>query len=184
MTEHNTILRILEKRAQRFRPGLRLVQDSSGLDRRVDETGTLEEEEETLEMIRDRERAAELDEARELTSIRDEVLEIHGNRPGRKQDGVIRLMYENANGIDGRFTENWKVEKARELHDELEVDVVAYNEHKLNLKHKMNKVGFNQLFWGGEAEVRSVVAHNVHENRRKRVQEGGTSMLMFGGIID
>ena len=28
------------------------------------------------------------------------------------------------------------------------------------------------------------MAHNVHEVGRGRVQEGGTSMLMFGGIID
>lgn len=160
------------------------MQDQGGQERGVDETGTLEEMEERPDVVRDREMAAELTEARELTAIRDEVLEIHGNRPTKKQDGVIRLMYENANGIDGRFKDNWKVEKARELHDELEVDVVAYNEHKLNLKHKANKVGFNQLFWGGEAEVRSVVAHNVHEISRRRVQEGGTSMLMFGGIID
>lgn len=51
------------------------------------------------------------------------------------------------------------------------------------MKHKLNKVGFNQLFWWGEAEVRSVVAHNVHECR-EQVQEGGTSLLAFGGVID
>ena len=46
----------------------------------------------------------------------------------------------------GRFSNNWKMAKAKELHDELEVDVVAYNEHRLNMQHNLNKVGFNQLF--------------------------------------
>jgi hypothetical protein len=50
------------------------------------------------------------------------------------------------------------------------------------MQHKLNKVGFNQLFWGGEAEVRSVVAHNVHVEKKWQVQEGGTSMLMFGKL--
>jgi hypothetical protein len=102
-----------------------------------------------------------------------------------KQEGVIRLLYENANGIDGRFTNNEKVDKAKELHNELEGDVVAYCKHRINLKHKGNKVGFNQLFWVGETEVRSVVAHNMHtEEINWRIQEGGTSLLAFGGVIN
>ncbi len=52
------------------------------------------------------------------------------------------------------------------------------------MQHKLNKVGFNQFFWGGEAEVCSVVAHNVHVEKKRRVQEGSTSMLMFGKLID
>ncbi len=73
--------------------------------------------------------------------------------------------------------------KARELHNELEADIVAYNEHRLNMKHKSNYFGFSKLFGGGEADVRSIVAHNVHENIR-RGQEGGTSMVMFGSLIE
>ena len=52
------------------------------------------------------------------------------------------------------------------------MDVTAYNEHRLNMGHKMNKVGFNQLFWGGEVEIQLVVAHNVHNKSWRRVQEG------------
>jgi hypothetical protein len=55
-------------------------------------------------------------------------------------------------------------------------------EHRLNMQHKQNKEGFNSLFGGGEAEVRSVVAHNVHENVG-RIQERGMSLLMFGPLI-
>ncbi len=93
------------------------------------------------------------------------------------------LGYNNANGIDGRFKNKWKVEKAKENHNDLVVDIAAYKEHWLNLQHKLNKVGFNQLFWRGEAEVCSLVVHNVHVEKRWQVQEGGTSMLMFGKLI-
>jgi hypothetical protein len=51
------------------------------------------------------------------------------------------------------------------------------------MRHKDNVNGFNQLFKGGEAEVRSVVAHNVHENIG-RVQEGGMRILAFGTITE
>ena len=61
----------------------------------------------------------------------------------------------------------------------LGADIVAYNEHWLNLHHKDNRIGFNQLFYGREADLRSIVAHNTHKNVG-RVQEGGTAMLVFG----
>jgi hypothetical protein len=97
---------------------------------------------------------------------------IHGATPGSKGEGVTRLIYENVNGLNNRMCNNEKLDRARELIDELEADVVAYNEHRLNMAHKLNINGFNQLFKGGESEVHSVVSHNVHENIGK-VQEGG-----------
>ncbi len=57
------------------------------------------------------------------------------------------------------------------------------DKHHLNMRHKQNVNGFNQLFRGGEVKIRSVVAHNIHENVSK-VQEGGTCLLMFGAIIE
>ena len=65
----------------------------------------------------------------------------------------------------------------------MEADVVAYSEHRLNCKHKDNRNGFSQMFRNGEAEIRSIAAHNVHENVG-RVQEGGTSMLLYGPLVD
>ncbi len=131
-----------------------------------------------------RELATWVGEQREVQGIRGKVLEIHGTCPGNKPDGVIRLVYENANGINSRFKNNWKEEKAKGIHNDLEVNIAAYNEHQLNMQHKLNKVGFNQLFCGGEAEVLSAVAHNIHVEKTQRIQEGGTSMLMFGEMID
>jgi hypothetical protein len=58
---------------------------------------------------------------------------------------------------------NNKLSKAKDLIDELGTDIVAYNKHRQNLRHIDNHNGWNQLFKGGEADVCSVVAHNVHE---------------------
>ena len=112
----------------------------------------------------------------------DELLEIHGVEPRKKQEGCVRLIYENPDGFNNRISGNDKLDKAKELIDELEVDVVAYSEHKLNLKHKDNVNGFSQMFNGGEAEVRSDVGHNAYEDVG-RIQQGGTSLLLFGTLI-
>jgi hypothetical protein len=37
------------------------------------------------------------------------------------------------------------------------------NEHRQNLMHSDNRNRLKQLFQGGEVDVRSVIAHNVHE---------------------
>jgi hypothetical protein len=150
------------------------------MDGRIDEMGTLESPMDAY----GREVAARVVEQQKLQTLNDEVLEIHGVQTGKKPDGVVCLVYKNANGIDGRFKNNWKVEKAKEIYNDLEVDIAAYNKLRLNMQYKLNKVGFNQLFWEGEAEVCSVVAHNGHGEKKQRVQEGGTSMLMFGKLID
>ncbi len=164
-TDHNTILRILEHRAKRFCPEIHLVHDQEAMDSRIDETGTLE----SLMDAYGREVAARVVEQQELQNLNDEVLEIHGVQLGKKPDGVVHLVYKNANGIDGRFKNNWKVKKVKEIHDDLEVDKAAYNKHWLNMQHKLKNVGLNQLSWGGEAEVHSVVAHNVQVEKKQRV---------------
>jgi hypothetical protein len=51
------------------------------------------------------------------------------------------------------------------------------------MRHKDNVNGFNQLFIGGEAEVRLVMAHNVHE-KIGRIQEGSICILAFGAIME
>ena len=59
-------------------------------------------------------------------------------------------------------TQNWK--KVKEIIDELEADILAYNEHKLNLKYRDNTNGFSQLFNEGKDDYFSVVVvHNNHE---------------------
>ncbi len=45
------------------------------------------------------------------------------------------------NGISNKMSNNDRLEKAKEIHDELEVDITAYNKHGLNLQHCLNVKG-------------------------------------------
>jgi exonuclease III len=122
-------------------------------------------------------------EMKELNGITvpEEVLQVHGFALPKKAEGTVRLIYENVNGINTRMSDNKKVERMKELHDKLEIDVAAYCEHKINFKHKRNANGFNQLFKGGEAAIQSIAAHNVHKNVGK-IQQGGTCLILFGHL--
>jgi hypothetical protein len=90
----------------------------------------------------------------------------------------VCLIYENVNRLNTRPCNNKKVEKMKEMHDELKINITAYCEHKINFKHKRNVNGFNQLFKGGKAPIQSIAVYNVHENVG-RIQQGGTSLLLF-----
>ncbi len=116
-----------------------------------------------------------------MIEVPKEVLQVHGHTPPTKAEGTVRLIYENVNGFSNRLSGNEKVKKAKEIHGELEADIVAYCEHRLNMRHKKNCNGFNTLFKGREADIQSIVAHNVHKNVG-RVQQGGTSLLLFGHL--
>ena len=74
--------------------------------------------------------------------MQDEVLQVHGVAPGTKAEGVARLVYENVDGLANKIGGNEKLEKAKSIIDDLEADLVCYNEHKQNLMHKDNKNGF------------------------------------------
>jgi hypothetical protein len=67
--------------------------------------------------------------------------------------------------------------------NDLQADVVCYNEHPQNLKHKTNQNGFRQMFNGGETALRAIAAHNINADAGK-FQEGGTAMLVFGDLIE
>ena len=66
--------------------------------------------------------------------VLEEVLRVHSIALlGGNPEGFIRLIYKNVNGINNQISNNDKVEKAKELIDDLEADVVAYNKHRLNM---------------------------------------------------
>ena len=182
-TAHNAVLKALELKAARYRVRGRgrLADASAGTHNwGQDETGTID----TSVLSRSREEIQQQEEI-DIRGVTEEVLQVHGVLPGRKEEGITRLLYENANGIQNKLAGNDKLEKAKDLINELGADVVAYNEHRQNLRHRDNRSGWNQLFKGGEADVRSVVAHNVHESHRiGRTQEGGTGLLMFGPLTE
>jgi hypothetical protein len=57
--------------------------------------------------------------------VPEEALQIHGVAPMSKVEGVIRIIYENMNSINNKLSKNDKVEKAKEIINELEVDIVT-----------------------------------------------------------
>ncbi len=104
------------------------------------------------------------------------MLQVHGYALPKKAEGTVCLAYENVNGLSNCPCGNKKVNRMKELHDELKVHMAAYCEHKLNMKHKKNVNGLYQLFKGGDAVNQSIAAHNVHENIG-HIQQGGTSFI-------
>ena len=93
------------------------------------------------------------------------------------------MIYEKPNVFNSRINRNKKLENAREIIDELEVDVLAYSEHILNCKHRDNRNGFLQAFRVVEEDILSIAAHNV-QGIIGRVQEGGTIMLLYVPLGD
>ena len=64
----------------------------------------------------------------ELEEVRwadDYLLKVHGVAPGEKEDGIVRLMYENFNGLNSTISGNDKLEKSRQIIDDMEAGVVA-----------------------------------------------------------
>ena len=103
--------------------------------------------------------------------------------PGRKGEGITRLIYENLNRLQYTLSnKNEKLEKAWRVIDNLQADVVCYNKHRQNLWNKANRNGFRQMFNGGETELRAIASQNAHESVGK-YQEGGTAVLSYGNLL-
>ena len=103
LTQHGTVLDILTQRSKRwakqsprseFKPALRPT------------VGQVREEEEATRRMN------------------GDILKVHGNPPGKKPEGVCRLVYENVNGISNRISCNSKLFRMRELYDSLEVELL------------------------------------------------------------
>jgi hypothetical protein len=102
----------------------------------LDKTGTIN----TLQFlsIEEKHECNALIEQQEKIRVRElglpnKVLRAHGVAPASKGKGIIRMIYKNMNGISNRMRNNDKLEKAKELHGKLEVDIAAYNKHWLNI---------------------------------------------------
>ncbi len=122
--------------------------------------------------------------AKEHASVLEEVeeglLQTHGIAPNSKQDGIFRVLCENANGFNNRISGNQKIAKALDIKEDLGIDCLLYCEHRLNLEHKENVNDFKQMFQR-EIACTAITAHNVHERQQAgRVQEGGTGAICFG----
>ena len=125
---------------------------------------------------------SEFSKFEEIRGVLDYLLEVHGEVPTKKKEEASRLIYENGNGFNSRTSETDKLDKLNQLIDGLEPDMVAFNEHKLNLQHKDNMNGFSQMFNGEECEIRPIVVNNFHEmweEHRREIQ----AWMMFGPMI-
>ncbi len=110
--------------------------------------------------------------------MKEGLLQPHGISSNLKQDGIVRILWENSNGLNNQITSNLKSEKAIDVKDKLDADGMLFCEHRLNLHHKDNKNDFKQMFQRKVA-CRAIAANNIHQNVG-RVQEGGTGMVSFG----
>jgi len=179
VTKHRNVLIALENRSLRHgnkRPGVIIDPDEALYQEAVDVTDTVStagfSDNEGMEMDSASLKNTRahlstiitLKEQQEVQGVSDNLLQVHGVSTGKKDEGITRVVYENGNGCSTKIQSNEKLEKAKEIIDELEAEIVAYSEHRINCKHRSNKNGMSQMFQGGEAEIRSVVAHNVHEN--------------------
>jgi hypothetical protein len=167
VTQHLLVLTTLEQRVRRYQESQsnEELEDERLLDDAINETGTVAAP--PVEDDGEQRRTAEQEVSKEIRRVLEYLLDVHGLPPVQKRDGVTRVMYENLNGLQSMLSKNEKLNKARQVINDLQADVVCYNEHPQNLKHKANRNGFCQMFNGGETELRAIAAHNVNEDAGK-----------------
>jgi hypothetical protein len=100
------------------------------LDVAIDETGTVAAP--LMEDDIEQSRIAEQEISKKIEGVSEYLLKVHGLPPGRKGEGVTRVIYENLNGLQSTLSKNEKLDKARQMINDLQADVVCYNEHRQN----------------------------------------------------
>jgi hypothetical protein len=80
-----------------------------------------------------------------MEAVDEGLLQIHGIAPNSKQEGISRLMCENANRFI-KISGNNKIAKALDIKEDLGIDCLMYCEHCLNLQHRENKNDFKKKF--------------------------------------
>ena len=160
LAKHSRVMSALEKRALRYRRQGQIAEDSDEAlyNEAIDEMGTistagLSDSDDDISVQNTSTAEATYLEEEEIRGVSDDLLSIQGNVPGPKRDGVSRLIYENADGFNTRISGNEKLDKAKEIIDELEADVAAYCEHRINCAHKGNMNGLSQMFNGGRLKL-------------------------------
>ena len=129
----------------------------------------------------------ELKEVQQLLAEKECLLETIGVAPGKKLDGVVRIVYENVNSLKSQIGDMSKLDKLKCILHDLQADCFAFNEHRINFRHKENRRrGVTQLFNGGETLVRGSGAYNMMEKTEqfinKRTLEGGTGTVAYGEL--
>ena len=103
------------------------------------------------------------DEVSLFVQQNQELLSPIGLIPCSKREGSTRLYYENLNGMPPHISGNAKLEKIMGIIDDMEIDVFAYNEHKITFSHPENRrSGLSKLFNGGETLTLSTGGNFSH----------------------
>lgn len=191
LTKYNNTLYALEMRSLRYRnkDQNKIDMDEVLYNEAIDKTGVV-----TTENLSDSDVDSEgntqtetqvtILEVEKISGVADKLLEVHGMSPGKKVEGISRLIYENVDGLHTTIPNNDKLEKGKEIIDDLEAYIIAYSEHKMTMWHKLHQHEMSQIFNGRESELISVADNNVHKKGAGRIQQRGTIMLLFGSLID
>ncbi len=125
----------MEQQARRYQKSQSYeeLEDERLFNEAIDETGTVAAP--LVEDNGEQRRTAEQEVSKEIRGVLEYLLEVHGLPPGRRGEGVTRVIYENLNGLQSALSKNEKLDKARQVINDLQADVVCYNEHCQNLKH-------------------------------------------------
>jgi hypothetical protein len=119
-TSHTLVLQALSHRAG----NLYATNTTEARDWSIDEMGTLD----TLGLDICKENEILQQEISKLNAIpvQEEVLQIHGFVSPKKAKRNVCLIYENVNGLNTCLHDNEKVERMKEIHDKLEINIAAY----------------------------------------------------------
>ena len=155
--KHGTVMSALEKKAQRFRSrnDSDAERDKALLAAAFNEARQTSNGSPAVNVNRDVNFNRDKEEIQQLLEKKAEFLEVLGDTPGKKSEGVTRIACENVNTLPARLRGNEKLEKLKHVIDDLELDILGLIEHRNNLKHKdCRRHGVTQLFDGGETLVR------------------------------
>ena len=74
-----------------------------------------------------------------IRGVLDELIRVYGVAPDKKPEGITEILYKSWCNII--IKDNKKLEKAKEICDELEMSVVAYNKHmQAQIKQEWNVI--------------------------------------------
>ena len=185
--KHGTVMSALEKKAQRFksRNDSEAERDKALLAAAFKEARQTGDVSPAVNVHRDDNFNRDKEEIQQLLKKKAEFLEVLGDTPGKKSEGVTRIACENVNTLPARLSSNEKLEKLKHVIDDLDLDILGLIEHRNNLKHKdCRRHGVTQLFDGGETLVRGQWCSNenvdIDKFVERRMLEGGTGLLTFG----
>jgi len=98
----STVLMAFEQRTTRYRVRERLAEASTRTHNwGLNKTGTID----ASRLLQSREEIQKQEEI-DIWGVSEEVLQVHGVLPGKKEEGITRLLYVNANGIHDRLGGN------------------------------------------------------------------------------